>query len=233
MLSKPLALALLAGGVLFALASRKGASAAPVIDDGTDFDPVGPSVWDYGPFPDEQGFDVPPSNPEPVFDANDARARQRNLRAFLETIATFESAPGDDGYSMLYGGGHFSDFRDHPAVLGWPGVVLPDEVCARAGYGPGCVSTAAGKYQFIRPTWRRLKDTLGLPDFSPASQDRAAIQLLVENGAIGYVESGQFDEAIARVRRIWASMPLAGYGQGEKSMDQWRAVYAQHGGNFA
>jgi muramidase (phage lysozyme) len=50
--------------------------------------------------------------------------------------------------------------------------------------------------------------------------------------ALQLIEAGQFDDAVMRARRIWASMPMAGYGQSEHSMDKWRDAFAQAGGVF-
>lgn len=168
-----------------------------------------------------------------VYDANDARARAANLRAFLDTLAVSEGTFDRDasgGYGVLFGGGTFADFADHPGELGWPGLKLTDAQCAGAGYGPGCVSTAAGRYQIIRPTWRVLKERLGLADFSPASQDAAAIELIRHAGALDDAELGRFDAAVSRVRSIWASLPGAGYGQYENSLTALRDHYVSLGG---
>jgi lysozyme len=79
-------------------------------------------------------------------------------------------------------------------------------------------------------TWDRLAEKLGLPDFSPAAQDVAAIELIREAGALGLVKAGRFAEAVNRVRKIWASMPGAGYSQPEKSLDALFAQYIAAGG---
>ncbi|HRZ02325.1 MAG TPA: glycoside hydrolase family 104 protein [Burkholderiaceae bacterium] len=152
-----------------------------------------------------------------------------NARAFLAAIAWAEGAD----YSTLYGGALFDSFADHPAELGWAGLRLPDRLCQAAGFGPGCVSTAAGRYQINRPTWRALRARLALPDFSPASQDAAALELIRERGALGLVHAGEFAAAVDRVRRVWASLPGAGYAQPEKSLDALASVYQFNGGTFA
>lgn len=156
-----------------------------------------------------------------------------NLSAFLAAIRRFESADDARGYRMLMGGQLFTRFDDHPAALGWKGTPLPDATCRAAGFGPGCVSTAAGAYQLILPTWRRVARKLQLPDFSPASQDAAALQLLAERGALELVKLGRFDAAIQRARREWASMPASGWGQPEGSLTAWRTAYVNAGGALA
>src|SRR5271163_1232704 len=79
------------------------------------------------------------------------------------------------GYQFL-----ITDFSDHPAVLGtWDGV-----------HWAGGLSTAAGAYQIIKPTWISLKARLNLPDFSPASQDAAATELIRERSALDMVNGG-------------------------------------------
>jgi lysozyme len=82
-------------------------------------------------------------------------------------------------------------------------------------------------------TWDRMRAKLGLPDFSPASQDAAAVGLIDDAGALNDVKAGRFETAIAKVRRIWASLPGAGYAQSERSMDMLRAAYQSAGGSFA
>ena len=80
----------------------------------------------------------------------------RDQYAMLSVISGKEA----HGYNILNGGSRFSDFSKHPAMI-----------------GAGGTSTAAGRYQFIAGTWETAAKALGLTDFSPASQDRAAIWL--------------------------------------------------------
>lgn len=161
---------------------------------------------------------------------------QRNTAALLETIKRCEGTAGQpDPYRVCYAYRHtIRDLRDHPAITGeWRGEALPDDMCRAAGFGAGCVSTAAGAYQIIKPTWTRLKGRLGLPDFGPASQDAAAIQLLRERGALAKIERGDLAGAIAAARKEWASLPGAGYGQGERTMAWVQARYIEAGGALA
>jgi len=157
-----------------------------------------------------------------------------NVSAFLAMLRTSEvSTAGPDGYGVLFGFQPFNDFTTHPALAGWNGVPLTDEQCRGAGFGPGCVSTAAGGYQINKPTWDRVRARLGLPDFSPASQDAAAVELIREKGALDDVRAGRFDQAVNKVRRVWASLPGAGYaGQGTRTLAWARSQYENAGGAY-
>lgn len=158
---------------------------------------------------------------------------EQNRVAFLAALRLGEGTMGDAGYMTLMGGGRFDSFDTHPALAGWGGTPLSDGVCAAAGFGPGCVSTAAGAYQINKPTWRRIAGKLGLPDFSPESQDAAAWELIREKGADADVLAGRTAAAISKVRKIWASLPGAGYGQREVALSQFNSVYTQAGGILA
>lgn len=159
-----------------------------------------------------------------------------NVQAFLAMLRYAENSRAlDDAarYSTLYGLKPFFDFSEHPALLGWGGVALSDAYCVGAGLSPGCVSTAAGAYQIKKSTWIWVRDKLKLPDFSPASQDAAAVFLIKNRGALPDVIAGRFYDAINRVRKEWASLPGAGYGQPERDMARLRDVYANAGGIIA
>jgi lysozyme len=162
-----------------------------------------------------------PSIPPEVRAMNDPQA---NLSAFLYMIRSTEhvyprDVIGDAAYSIFYGGSKFQSFRDHPVLTGEKkGVPLPDAMCAAAGLKPGCVSTAAGAYQLIKPTWVRLRDRLNLPDFSPLSQDRAAVGLLEEIGAVDLIYAGDIEGAIHKASKIWASLPGSTAQQNPKAL---------------
>lgn len=86
-------------------------------------------------------------------------------RALLDTIHGSESAyPGRDSYKVIYGGGEAKDFTDHPRQY----------VPIVSGPNKGLKTSAAGRYQYLYPSWVEAKTALNLPDFSPESQDKAA-----------------------------------------------------------
>lgn len=60
---------------------------------------------------------------------------------------------------------------------------------------------------------------LALRDFSPISQDIVAIQPIRERGAMADVIVGRVATAIDKVLNIWPSLPGAGYGQREHTLD--------------
>jgi lysozyme len=167
------------------------------------------------------------------------------VAAFLTLIRTTEGTERlANPYAAVYGYVfEITDFSDHPANLGWKGERLPDHYCRAAGLTPGCVSTAAGAYQFIKPTWSGktvkgifypgLKQRLNLPDFSPESQDRAAIALLDQIGAIPSIQRGDFQRAIQVASSQWASLPYSRSGQPKFPMQTALQIYQDAGGLLA
>lgn len=147
---------------------------------------------------------------------------QTNERAFLDMLAVSEGTfgHGDNGYNVLVGGDLFHDYSKHPDVL----VTLNKA---------GLKSTAAGRYQFLKRTWDSLAAKLHLADFSPAAQDVAALELIAEHGAADDVRSGRFADAVAKCSKEWASLPGAGYGQRENSLNSLEAAYIRAGGRVA
>jgi len=159
-----------------------------------------------------------------------------NIAAFLGMVRQAEGTAGNgDPYAVCYGYSHtIQDFADHPALTGeWTGKRLPDAMCKNAGFGPGCVSTAAGAYQIIKPTWLKMQAALSLPDFGPASQDAAAAELIRRRGALEDVKAGRIASAVNKCRNEWASLPGNYAKQGQRDIDTLLAWYQQNGGIFA
>ena len=126
--------------------------------------------------------------------------QRANLAAFLDTIAKSEGAD----YDTVVGGSSFSDYSSHPNIVG-----------LRTKDGP---STAAGRYQITNTTWRGVKKKLGLTDFSPKSQDEAAIELLRQRGALGDVLKGDWEAAVEKLGDEWQSLPSGtSKNQGKRS----------------
>jgi muramidase (phage lysozyme) len=141
----------------------------------------------------------------------------RNQRAFLDMIAYSEIGPkllseSDNGYNVIVGGTLFRDYSDHPRQS----IKLPRL---------GIKSTAAGRYQILARYFDAYKKILKLPDFSPASQDKIALQLIRECRALDEIERGDIEEAIKLCRSRWASLPGAGYSQHENKLDDLLAAY--------
>lgn len=159
-----------------------------------------------------------------------------NAGAFLGMLRMSEgTARAVNPWAVVYGYGHeIQSFAEHPAITGeWTGERLPDAMCINAGFRPGCISTAAGAYQIIRPTWARLRDRLGLPDFSPASQDAAALELVRSRGALQDVYAGRIESAIRKCLQEWASLPGNSAGQGQRALGDLLASYQMNGGALA
>ena len=145
-----------------------------------------------------------------------------NRTAFLTTIAYAEGTAGPDGYRMLFGGSLFTDFSDHPRKV----ITLPS--------GNRTISSsAAGRYQILKRTWDDVRRVIDLPDFTPASQDLAAIELIRRRGALALVDAGKFAEAVDKCKKEWASLPGAGYGQPEKKLADLSKVFQDAGGILA
>lgn len=140
-----------------------------------------------------------------------------NVRAFLRAIRLGEGTSDEDGYRRIVGGELFDSFADHPRKRVW---IERYKV----------YSSAAGAYQFIAGTWDEMRAKYGLPDFSPDSQDKAAVGLLIRRKALDDVIAGRIEQAIEKCRLEWASLPGSPYGQRTESMQRVLNEYASWGG---
>lgn len=206
------------------------AAAAPAYDPVTNDIQNAPSQADSNPdYNPTSSPEVVMENIPPVSDVGIPAA----VAAFLYMIRASEhiyprDVENDAAYRIFYGGAKFNDLSDHPVNTGeMKPIKLPDAMCRAAGRAPGCVTTAAGAYQIIRPTWNRARDALGLPDFSPDSQDKAAIFLLEESGAMELIGLGDIEGAIAKAAPVWASLPGSTAQQNPKKLAYALERYAE------
>ncbi len=118
-----------------------------------------------------------------------------NVKKFLMLITFTEGTDRQKTpYNELFGFSNFEGFDKHPEIL-----------IKSANYS----STAAGRYQILKATAKMLK----MKDFTPESQDLAAIQLIKNAKAYDDVVVGNWEKAITKCNKIWASLPGSPYGQ--------------------
>ena len=147
----------------------------------------------------------------------DEALRHKNVLAFLRAIRLGEGTLDDDGYRRIVGGELFDSFKDHPRKL----VYLKRY---------DVWSSAAGAYQMLARTWDSVRVQYKLPDFTPASQDKAAVGLLIRRKALDDILAGRIEQAIEKCRLEWASLPGSPYGQRTESLQRVLDVYATWGG---
>ena len=156
-----------------------------------------------------------------------------NRRAFLDMLAYSEGtstspATKDRGYDVIVTGIDgkpeiFTDYRAHPFANGRKSKVINSK---------GLTSNASGRYQFMLKDYLHYTTLLHLRDFGPESQDQWALQLIRERRALPLIDAGRFDDAVERVRNLWASLPGAGYGQPEHRIEKLRSAYLAAGGTI-
>lgn len=144
--------------------------------------------------------------------------QNKNIRAILRVIRRGEGTSDEAGYRRIFGGRMFDSFADHPRIK------------VTAG---GYTSTAAGAYQFLQSTWDETAAILGLKDFSPDSQDLAAVARIVYRKALDDVLAGDLTAAMPKLGKEWASMPGSPYGQPTISQQTAINTFVNNGGTFA
>jgi|GEM_PF-1908927 len=160
--------------------------------------------------------------------------RDPRVRAMLDAVAYAEGTRGNGDYGRVVNGTVLGPSnRNAPydsSLVGRRNVVVNDfsrhpNLAVRWANGQP-PSSAAGRYQFLYSTWQGLN----MPDFSPRSQDLAAIKLMQRRGMIEPLLRGDFAEAIHRGAPEWASLPVEGGGsyyggQGARTLSSLREVY--------
>ena len=157
-----------------------------------------------------------------------------NVKAFLRVIRAGESSQGDEAYWWLFGSTHSKailaeSLKDHPRVKTYEKYDGQFIKNGKLDY-----TTAAGAYQITASTWDTvIQPALKLGDFSPTSQDIAAVFLIQKHGALDDVIAGRVKEACAKLTKEWASMPGASYGdQPTRKLEQALATFKEYGGTL-
>ena len=210
---------------------------------------------------DNRGKGLPGKNPSVTYNRSPAtegtppvptgNVEEDNIAAFLWTIRVCEGTSGPKGYQTMFTGATFDPesptfkatnqytqkydgqpnkaykWADHPRFV--MTVIFTSNKTGKSRVLP---STATGAYQFLSTTWDQCKKALNLPDFSPASQDKAAIHLIKGAGALDNVKKGEFTKAVYKVKQIWASLPGSTHDQNEKSFQAALSYYKKGGGTF-
>jgi muramidase (phage lysozyme) len=147
------------------------------------------------------------------------------IKAFLAMLAISEGVAGlgDDGYNVIVGSSArmpilFGSYADHPRL--------------RVEVQKDLVSTAAGRYQILARYFDAYRARLALKDFSPASQDAIATQMIRERNALVDIEAGHFEIAVGKVANLWASLPGNNYGQHQNQVAALADAFTKAGGKI-
>jgi muramidase (phage lysozyme) len=121
-------------------------------------------------------------------------------RRLLDAIAAGE-APD---YDVMYGGGRFGSYADHPRQY----------IPIQSGPNQGRKSSAAGRYQFLAGTWDEVAKELGLPDFTPDSQNKGAWHLAAKTyqaktgrDLLTDLDAGRTQDVAPALAGVWTSIP--------------------------
>lgn len=135
-----------------------------------------------------------------------------NVRQYLEVLSKAEGTASyaNSGYNTMFGGDQFYDNSDHPRQL--KDFTQTD--------GTKNKTSAAGRYQFTSGSWDNAAKALNLTDFSPRSQDLAALFLIQRAGQLENVTNGNFADATSGLGGVCASLPSSNYAQPKRSWEE-------------
>jgi len=136
----------------------------------------------------------------------------------LPYINKYEGSPTPN---TIVGGQTVDDLSMHPKV--------------RVAFNKkGDTSDAAGLYQILGSTWDQQSKKLGLEDFSPESQHKAAIGILRDTGALDAYRRGDHATAKKLIGTQWASIPGSTIGAKTGQFPKYNAdAEAIYGKSFA
>lgn len=121
-------------------------------------------------------------------------------RDFLNMVAMSEGTGNhknttNNGYDILFRGETFNDFSHFPNKV----FTFKDK------QGKTHKTTASGRYQILKGTYEDMASRLGLTDFSPATQDKIAIALMIQKGVD--FDSANLATELPKISNVWTSLP--------------------------
>lgn len=131
------------------------------------------------------------------------------VRSALDMIARAEI--GNDyrnngGYDVMFGTRQrFGSFAAHPNQ--------PRPYTNK--HGQRKTSNDAGRYQISKKTYDYLVKRYGFTDFTPQTQDIMAIILMMENGSLNDIASGNIENTLLKLGKTWMSFYTSQLGQKE------------------
>lgn len=156
-------------------------------------------------------------------ESNQAAMNNPNVKAFMDAISKAEGG----GYDFMFG-----------ALAGKPNDPWRmKSYDTHPGYGKGGQNSPAGMYQITKETWQDFgTNRQGISDFSPASQDLIALEMLRDLGVMDFIIAGDLPAALNKASGKWAALPQ-GPGkpgrypkQPSKSYEEFVAFYKAAGG---
>jgi len=207
------ALLLLVPTVVVALSRTR--NSVPAID------PTDPTLPGSGP-PTMPGPTTGGGGPSP------SQIAAANQLAMLRTIMWAEGTLRErDPYRVSFGYQYvIQDLSDHPINTG-EYYLHNDKI----------VHSASGAYQFVIRSWNEVKSKIGLRDFSPSEQDRAAIWTIRTKRRVGNaLDNGNMDAVLDKLSYEWASLPDSSgsgrYNQPIRTLSEVKNYYKSQGGYF-
>lgn len=142
-----------------------------------------------------------------------------NVRAMQRVIREGETDQTDGAYYRVNGRPSLTSLDRHP----YHGI--PTTRGARA----------AGAYQHLGTTWARIAERypVDCATFEPPAQDFASVVGMEDRGALADVIAGRLEQAIAKLRPEWTSLPGAAENSARYTMDRAREVFRRYGGVLA
>jgi RHS repeat-associated protein len=90
----------------------------------------------------------------------------------------------------------------------------------------GKLEDAMGAYQFNAVSWKSLNKDYGIKDFTPMSQDKAAITWIwnkAHNGGLQDLTNGDYTSLNSKLKGVWTSLP--GGGQQTNNATEFSMIY--------